>query len=154
MAVHLHPNAFQMLLEMHRGPLLLPAGHHHAAHIQADAPEGIDQAQHVGVVGDAQVAPHLAFFDVVGVDGDHQLRLVLQIQQHGHFAVRPEARQHAGSVIVVKQLAAQLQVQLASKFVDPLPDMLRLHGCVFVMIKTDAHGCSPPSTFFAHTRIL
>ena len=123
--------------------LILPAGNDHAAHVQSNVAEGIDQPQHVRVVGDAQVAAQLVFLDVVGVDDDHQLRLILEVQQHTHFAVRPEARQHAGSVVVVKQLAAQLQIQLAAELADPFQNMLRLHPGILLMIKTDFHTRLP-----------
>ena len=39
---------------------------------------------------------------------------------------------HAGSVVVVKQLA-KLQVELVVKLGDPLPDMRRLHGKVLLL---------------------
>ena len=37
---------------------------HHAAHVQAHAAEGVDEPQHVQIVGDAQIAPHLVLLDV------------------------------------------------------------------------------------------
>ena len=42
--------------------------HADAAHKQADALEGIDQAQHVHIVGDAVVTAHLVGDDVLGAD--------------------------------------------------------------------------------------
>ena len=141
-----YPDAqiFQPLLEQNRVVLVVPAGHDHAAHIQADAAEGVDQPQHVRVIGDAQIAPHFAFFDVVGVDGDDQLGLILQIQQHPHLAVRQKAGKHPGSVIIVEELAAEFHVELSAKGVDALPDAFGLHGCVFVVVKPDMHRYLSP----------
>ena len=47
-------------------------------------------------------------------------------RQHLQLAVRLEARQHAGGMIVVEQLAAELQIQLTAEFCDTLLDLLRL----------------------------
>ena len=50
--------------------------HADAAHKQADALEGIDQAQHVHIVGDAVVTAHLVGDDVLGADDDDDLGLL------------------------------------------------------------------------------
>ncbi len=46
--------------------------------------------------------------------------------QHADLAVRLEAGQHPAGVEVVKELAAELQVQLAAELVDALLDVLGL----------------------------
>ena len=74
-----HAHGHQLVLEDFRGVLAAEAGHHHAAHVQTKFPEGIDEAHHVHVIGDAQVAPALAFLDVVGGDGHHQLGLIPEL---------------------------------------------------------------------------
>ena len=148
---HLHPQRLQPLLEGLGGGLGVVLGQHHAAHIQPDAPEGVDEPQHVHVVGDAQISPHLVLLNVRGVDDDEDLRLVLHLQQHLHLAVRHKARQHPGGVEVVEQLPAELQVQLAPKVGDALLDLLRLHPHVFVVVKTDGtHRHTPTSIFHTH----
>jgi hypothetical protein len=44
-------------------------------------------------------------------------------------------------MVVVKELAAELQVQLAAELVDALADLLGLGGEVFLIVKTDVgHG--------------
>ena len=103
--------------------------------------EGVDQAQHVRVVGDAKVPPDLVFLNVAGVDDDDDLRLVLHLLQHLHLAVRQKARQHPGGVVVVKQFAAKLQIELAPKQVDALPDLLRLRAEILLVVKADE--CCP-----------
>ena len=59
----------------------------------------------VEVVGDAVVAAHLAADDVLCADDDDDLGLLLELQQHLQLGVRLKARQHAGGVVVVEQLA-------------------------------------------------
>ena len=63
--------------------------------------------------------------------------MVFQLQQHPQLAVRLEAGEHPGSVVVIVELAAELQVQLAAELADALADVRGLHGKVFVVIKTD-----------------
>ena len=114
-------------------------GDDHGAYIEPQIPEHVDEPQHVGVVADAQVAPHLVLFDVAGADGHHDLHVVLQRPQHPDLAVRLEARQHPGRVVVVEQLAAELQIQLAAELGAPRRDVLRLQLQVLVVVKTDLH---------------
>ena len=120
-----------------RRPLAAVPAHHHAAHIEAHAPEDVDQPQHVVVIGDAQVPPDLVFLDVCGVDGNEDLHVVLQLLEHPDLAVRLESRQHPGGVVVVEQLAAELQIQLAAELGDALFDLLGLGGEVLLIVKTD-----------------
>ena len=136
-AADLDAQALQPGLEQVGGGLAGIAGDHHAAHQQATATEDVDEPQHVAVIGDAQVAPDLVLLDVPGVDGDDDLRLVLQLLQHTDLAVRLEPGQHPGGVVIVKQLAAELQIQLAAELGDPVTDVLRLHLQVLLVIKAN-----------------
>ena len=134
----------QALFELVRDALSPVVGDDHAADEEPDAAEGVDQAERILVIGDAQVAAALAALNVVGRDGDDDLRLLLHLQQHLHLAVRLKAREHAGGVIVVEKLAAELQIQLAAELGDPVPDLLGLELYVFVVVKTDSvHGAHP-----------
>ena len=109
----------------------------YAADIKPQRAERVDQAQAVVIIGDAEVAAHLVLFNVVRVDRDDDLRVVAQLLKHADLAVGLEAGQHARSVKVVEELAAELQVQLAAELADALADVRGLHGKVFVVIKTD-----------------
>ena len=60
----------------------------------------------------------------------------------GLLGVRLEPRQHPGGVVIVEQLAAELDIQLVAELLPPGPDVLGLEGQVFVVIKTDFHMCS------------
>ena len=113
--------------------------HADAAHKQPHALERVDQPQNVHIVGDAVVAAQLAADDILGIDGDDDLGLVFQLQQHLQLGVRLEPRQHARGVVVVKQFAAKLHVQFVVKLGDPLPDMGRLHRQIFVVVKSQFH---------------
>ena len=123
--------------------LVAPAGQHHAAHIHPDAAECIDQTQYIGVVGDAQVAANLAFFNVIGIDGHHQLRLILQVEQHGYLAVRLETRQHTRCMKIVKQLSAQLQIELTAECGNAAANVIRLHPRIKIMIESRTHDGPP-----------
>ena len=126
---------FQAGLERLRQRLFMEAGQHHAGNVQAEAPENVDQANDVPVIGDAKIAPNLILFDIVGVDGNDHLHLLLQLQQHPQLAVRLEARQDAGSMVVVIELAAEFEIQLAAELGNALPDVGGLHLQVLIVIK-------------------
>ncbi len=109
----------------------------HAADVQSQRAERVDQAQAVVIVGDAKVAAHLVFFNVAGVDGDDDLHIVAQLLEHADLAVGLEAGQHARGVIIVEQLAAEFQIKLAAELADALADVRGLHGKVLVVVKAD-----------------
>ena len=106
--------------------------------------EQADEPQHVLVVGDAQIAPHLALFDIAGVDGNEDLRIAAELLQHTDLTVRLKAGQHTGGVIIVEQLAAELQIELAAELIDPLTDLLRLQGQIFFVVESFFHALSLP----------
>ncbi len=78
-----------------------------------------------------------------GADDDDDLGLLLQLQKHLPLGIRLKARQHAGRMVVVKQLAAKFQIELIVKLGNTLPDMGGLHRKIFVVIKSDLHLHSP-----------
>ncbi len=127
------------------------AGQHHAAHIQAHVPENVDEPENVLIIGDAQVPPHFILLNIAGVDGDDDLHVVLQLLKHPDLAVRRKARQHPGGMVIVKQLAAEFQIQLAAELVNPLLDLLRLCGEVFLIVEPDGSHDDRPFTYFRHT---
>ena len=135
-AVDTHAERFEPLLEHLCCRLTAVVGDDDAADIQADAAEGVDKAQCVLVVGDAEVAAALVALDIIRRDGDDYLRIVLHLEQHPHLAVRPEAGQNTGGVVVVKQLAAEFKVQLAAELRYPVTDILRLQLHIFGVVKS------------------
>ena len=139
MVVYPDAQSLQPRLESPGNGLPLVPGQHHTGYIEPEAAEHIDQPDHIPVIGNAQIAPDFVFLDIIGVDGDHHLHLILQLQQHSQLAVRLEPGQHPGGVVIVIELAAELQIQLPSENSDPLPDMLRLHLKIPVVVKSLAH---------------
>ena len=113
------------------------------AHKQANALERVDEAEHVQIVGDAVITANLAADDVLRADDDDDLRLVFQLEQHLQLGIRLEAGQHAGGVVVIKQLAAKLQVELVVKLGNALPDVLGLHEKIFIVVKAFFHSLTP-----------
>ena len=124
MAVNAHAERLELVFKEVCGMLAVILRDDDAADVQSDGAEGVDQPHHVHVVRDAEVAAALAHFDVRGVDGNDDLRLLLELKEHFDLAVRLEARQHARGVVIVKELAAELQIELSAEVVDPLKDLL------------------------------
>ena len=116
----------QHLAEGLGGGLALVLRDDHSRDVQAHAAHLVHQAQHVHVVGDAQIRAQLAVADVGGVDAENDLRLVAELLQQADLGVGHKAGQHAGGVQVVKQLAAKLEIELVAELADALADGLRL----------------------------
>lgn len=132
------PSVSSRQLELFRRGLAAVVRDDDTADVQPAALECVDQAQGVVVVGDAEVAAALVALDIVGRDGDDDLRVVAHLHEHAHLAVGGEARQHARCVVVVKEFAAELQIQLAAELADALADLFRLHLEVFIVDKAVA----------------
>ena len=135
MVVHPDAHALQPGLEGLGRHIVVIPGQYHAGHVESEVSENVDQPDHVQVIGNAQVPTDLVLFNVPGVNGNDHLHLVLHLQQHPQLAVRLEAGKHPGGMIVVIQLAAKFQIQLAAKLGDPLPDVAGLHLQVFIVVK-------------------
>src|SRR5699024_8421979 len=69
---------------------------------------------------------------------------ILELLQHGDLVIRGETGQHPGGVQVIEELAAHLQVQLATDLLAPLVDVLRLHPDVEVTVESGAHCVYSP----------
>ena len=85
-------------------------GDDNAAHKEPHAAESVNEAEHIRVIGNAEIAAHLTLFDIGGVDHDHDFSLLFELKEHINLAVRLESRQHTRGVIVIKQLTTQLQI--------------------------------------------
>ena len=137
MLVALYPQFRKALDESVGVGLTGVAGDDHAAYIEAQGAEHVDKAQHIFIIGDAQVAPKLIFLNIAGVDGDDDLHLVTHGLQHFDLAVGLESRQDTGGVMVVKELAAKLQIQLTAEAGAALTNMLGLQLQILFIIKTN-----------------
>jgi len=114
-------------------------GDDHGRDGKAVAAEQVNQAQHILVIGNAKVTASLVFLDVVRVDRDDNLDIVGDALEHAELAVRFKTRQHAARMIVIKQLAAKLQIELATKLRDALLNMSSLQLDILRVVETLAH---------------
>ena len=114
-------------------------GDDHAVHRDVHSGDVVDQAQHLHVVADAQVGAHLGLFNVACADAEDDLGLVAQLVQQPDLAVHIKAGQHPGGMVVVEQLAAELQIQLALELFDPGENVLGLLLNIKVVIESDLH---------------
>ena len=128
-------------------------GQHHAAHIQPHVPENINEAEHILVIGDAQIPPHFILLNVTGVDGDDDLHIVLQLLKHPNLAVRLKARQYPGGVVIVKQLAAEFQIQLTAELMNALFDLLGLCGEILLIIEANGSHADRPFISYLKTYV-
>ena len=115
-----------------------------AAHVQTLAAEGVDEAEHVLIVGNAKITAHFVLLNGGGVDDDDHLHALPQLQQHTDLAVGLEAGQDTGGVVVVEELTAEFHVELAAELGDTLPDVGGLSLQIFLVVKADLfrHGLS------------
>ena len=124
MAVHFDAERLQALLKYIGDRLTAVMGNDYAADIKPDAAKGIDQAKSVIIVGDAQVSAAFIPLNIVCRDGDHDLGVFFHLQQHPDFAVRLKARKDTGSMIIIKELSAKLQIQFAAELLNAVADIL------------------------------
>ena len=109
-------------------------GEHYGADEEAAGTEHVDESQYVFVIRDAEIAAGLAFFDMVGVDGDDDFHIVHQTFQHAELGVRLKAGQHARGVVVVEELASEFQIEFAAELRDALSDVGGLQLDVFFVV--------------------
>ena len=105
---------------------------------EAAAAEDVDEAQNVVLVQDAQIRTDLLALDVLGVNADEDLDVVLDALQHRNLVVRGETGQDAGSVHIVEEFAAHLQVELAANLFAAGVDVFGLELDVFLAVKADS----------------
>ena len=122
--IRLDAHALQAVAEQVGSLLAVIVSDDHRAHHELAVHELLAQTQHILIISDAQVGTHLVLLDVLGTDHDDDLQLVAQLGKHAQLRVGLEARQHARSVVVVKQFSSQLQIQFSVKLRDALFDML------------------------------
>ncbi len=110
---------------------------HDPEDIDAPVPQVVDELQGVGVVGYPEIGPDFLSLDVAGIDAKQDVGLVLELLDEPHLDVGVVAGQDAGRMVVVKQLAAELEVELVVKALYPLKDLGRLLADVFLVVEAD-----------------
>ena len=110
--VGLYAHLLELCLVRLGAGLAVEVGDHDAADEEAPVLEFRSQTQYIHVVGDAVVGAHLVLLYVIGTDDNDDLRAVAELLEHTQFAVRLEPRQNPARMIVVKQFAAKLQIEL------------------------------------------
>ena len=73
------------------GTLSVVVRNHHATHQETALHKFFAQAEHVHIVGDAQVLAHFVFLDVDGANHDHDFSTVAQLLKHSELGVWLEA---------------------------------------------------------------
>jgi hypothetical protein len=123
-AVYLDAHTLQTLLEELGGMLLAVVRNYDASDVKADATEFVDQTERVQIVGDTEVAALFILFNIVRGNGNDDLRAVSKLIEHLDLTVGKEARKYAGGMIVIKQLAAEFQIELSSEGFDSVKNFL------------------------------
>ena len=138
--------ALELVPELHRRGLVLEAGDDHRADVEPPLPQVVDELEGVGVVGDTEVGAHLLAFDVPGVNAQDDVDLVLQLLEEAHLDVGIVARQDPRRVVVVEELAAELQEELVAELPDALEDRGGLLRKVLLVVEPDPvpHPSRPP----------
>ena len=110
MYVRADAHAFQAVAELVGGMLAVVVGDDDRAHHEVAAHELVAQAEHILVVGDAEVGAHLVLLHVFRVHHDDDLYALAQLSEHAELRVGLEAGQYARGVVVVEELSAELHV--------------------------------------------
>ena len=143
-AVAGHAQCFQALQKGLSGLLSGVLGDDDTADVEPHAAERVNQTQDIFVVGDAQVAPHFARFNMRGVDGNDNFHVVFELLQHTDFAVGLKAGKNARGMEVIKELAAELQIKFSAELGDSMTNLFRLHRKILLIIKTNRHHLEAP----------
>ncbi len=149
-AVGVDPDALplELVLEDAGGRLVVEPGDDDG--LDADAPlaEVVDELEGVDVVGVAEVGPHLAAFDVAGVDAEQEIGLAAELLEELHLDVGVVAGQDPGGVVVEEKLAAELEVELVGEPGHPVEDgpLLFLEVAVVVEAGQGGHRGVAPFT--------
>ena len=117
--------------------VVLIAGHNDTVDGKVVLAEHVDDAQHFQVIGDAEVLPRLARRDIACIHADDDLRLVLHSLQEFDLGVLVKSGQHAHRVLVLHELAAELQIEPALSAFYPLEDVFGLLFNILVRIKSN-----------------
>ncbi len=120
--------------------LLLVAGDDDGGHRHSPLLQVVDELHGIGVIGDAEIRPHLLLLDVAGVDAQNDFRSVPELLEEAHLHVGIEPREDPGRVKVEEELPSEFQVELVAEAGHSFPDGGRLFREVFLVVEADGVG--------------
>ena len=80
------------------------------ADVQPGITECINQTQHLNIIGDAHIASYLVFLYIICGYRNDDFHFLFQLKEHFQFTIRLKSRQNSGSMVIIKQLSAKLQI--------------------------------------------
>ena len=116
--------------------------------------KSIDKTKNVHVIGDSEIRADLIFFNITGIDCYDNLGLIFKLGEHYNLTVRLETRKYAGGMEVIKELAAEFEIQLAAELGNSLRDFFGLHFYVSVIIEACNFHLETSFLFFLIIKII
>ena len=135
-AVNTDVHMFQFLLKRIGAGLPGIVGNYDTAHIEPFIRKSLDEAEYVHVISNTEIRADFVLLNIRSTDGNYNLSLISQLQQHPKLTVGSKTRQNPGSMKIIKQLPAELEVKLIPKLINTLADVIRLRLQIFVIVKT------------------
>jgi len=144
MGIDADPAAFQLVLELVGGGLVVVACDDHGGDIDFPVVQVVDQFHGVGIVGDSEIGAHFLAFDIAGVDAQDNFRLILELMEHAHFYVGVITWEDARGVVIEEEFAPEFEIEFVVA-IDSLQDGGSLFTEVKIVIKADhtTHGRFP-----------
>ena len=96
--------------------LLIIASDDHTVDIQLPFAQIVNQAHHVHIVSNAEIAANFVALDISRIHANDNLRRVPERMQQLNFRVLIKSRQHSFSVLIAYQFTAKLQIKLVIVF--------------------------------------
>ena len=118
------PFSLRLLLKLESAGLVGKACQYNRSYIKPPVAEYVEQSENIEVVCNAEVASDFVFLNIVGVDYNYNFGFVLELHKHLELGVGFEPGKNTGSVIVVKELSAELEIKLVTELGDSFADML------------------------------
>jgi len=127
----------ELVLEQVRRRLALEPGDDDPDHMNAPSFEIVDELHGIGVVRDTEIGPDLLALDITRKDTQDDVCLVSQPVQEPHLHVRVIAGQDPCGMVVVHELAPELEVKLVVEPLYPLEDTPRLFLQITLVVEAD-----------------
>ena len=93
---------------------------YYRADVETAALKFVHEAEYISVVCYAEIAPDFIILYISSGYNNDYFGLLFQLEQHMQLGIGLEARQNSGSMVIVEELAAELEIKLAAELTDPL----------------------------------